>query len=30
VTADDVVGLILSVLTLGYLVYALVFPERLG
>jgi len=30
VTADDIVGLILSVVTLAYLVYALVFPERLG
>jgi K+-transporting ATPase KdpF subunit len=30
VTADDVVGLILSVAILAYLVYALVFPERLG
>lgn len=29
-TADDVVGLILSVAILAYLVYALVFPERLG
>jgi|APDOM4702015073_1054812.scaffolds.fasta_scaffold459870_2 K+-transporting ATPase KdpF subunit len=29
-TADDVVGLILSVVILAYLVYALVFPERLG
>ena len=29
-TADDVVGLILSVGILAYLVYALVFPERLG
>jgi K+-transporting ATPase KdpF subunit len=30
VTVDDVVGLILSVVILAYLVYALVFPERLG
>ena len=29
-TADDIVGLILSVVILAYLVYALVFPERLG
>lgn len=29
-TADDVVGLVLSVAILAYLVYALVFPERLG
>lgn len=26
---DNVIGLILSVLIIGYLVYALVFPERL-
>ena len=29
-TTDDVVGLILSVVILAYLVYALLFPERLG
>jgi K+-transporting ATPase KdpF subunit len=29
-TPDDVVGLILSVVILAYLVYALLFPERLG
>ena len=29
-TADDILGLILSVVILAYLVYALVFPERLG
>jgi K+-transporting ATPase KdpF subunit len=28
VTADNVVGLILAVLLVGYLVAALVFPER--
>lgn len=27
--ADDVIGLVLAVLLTGYLVYALVFPERL-
>jgi K+-transporting ATPase KdpF subunit len=26
---DDVVGLVLSILIAGYLVYALLFPERL-
>ncbi len=29
-TADDVVGVILAALILGYLVFALLFPERLG
>ena len=29
-TADDIVGLILSVVILAYLVSSLVFPERLG
>jgi K+-transporting ATPase KdpF subunit len=29
VSADNVVGLILAVLLTGYLVYALVAPERL-
>ena len=29
-TADDIVGLILSVVTLAYLVYALLAPEKLG
>jgi K+-transporting ATPase KdpF subunit len=29
VSGDDLVGLILAVLLMGYLVYALVFPERL-
>jgi K+-transporting ATPase KdpF subunit len=29
VTADNVVGLILSVLIAGYLVVALLFPEKL-
>jgi K+-transporting ATPase KdpF subunit len=28
-TGDDVVGLIIAVCLLGYLVYALVFPEKL-
>jgi K+-transporting ATPase KdpF subunit len=28
-TADNVVGLILAVLVIGYLVFALVFPEKL-
>jgi K+-transporting ATPase KdpF subunit len=28
-TGDDVVGLIIAVCLLGYLVYALVFPENL-
>jgi K+-transporting ATPase KdpF subunit len=27
--ADNAIGLILAVLIVGYLVYALVFPERL-
>jgi len=26
---DNVIGLILAVLLIGYLIYALVFPERL-
>ncbi len=29
-TTDDIVGLILAVVILAYLVYALLFPERLG
>jgi K+-transporting ATPase KdpF subunit len=29
-TAEDVVGLVLAVLVLGYLVYALIAPEKLG
>lgn len=28
-SADNIVGLVLAVLIAGYLVYALVFPERL-
>lgn len=28
-TADDVAGLVLAVLLLGYLVVALLFPEKL-
>jgi len=27
--SDNVIGLILAVLVVGYLIYALVFPERL-
>jgi K+-transporting ATPase KdpF subunit len=27
--ADDVIGLVLAVLLIAYLVFALVFPERL-
>jgi len=27
--ADDLIGLVLAVLLTGYLVYALVFPEKL-
>jgi K+-transporting ATPase KdpF subunit len=30
VSAEDVVGLVLSVVVLGYLVYALLSPEKLG
>jgi K+-transporting ATPase KdpF subunit len=29
-TVDDVIGLVLAAIILGYLVFALVFPERLG
>jgi K+-transporting ATPase KdpF subunit len=29
VTADNVIGLILSVLLAGYLVFALLFPEKI-
>jgi K+-transporting ATPase KdpF subunit len=29
VTADNIIGLILSVLLAGYLVYALLFPEKI-
>jgi K+-transporting ATPase KdpF subunit len=29
VSGDDIVGLIIAVLLLGYLVYALVAPEKL-
>ncbi len=28
-TADNVIGLVLAVLVIGYLVVALVFPEKL-
>jgi K+-transporting ATPase KdpF subunit len=27
---ENVVGLVLAVLVLGYLIFALVYPERLG
>jgi K+-transporting ATPase KdpF subunit len=30
VTLEDAAGLVLAVLVLGYLVVALLFPERLG
>jgi K+-transporting ATPase KdpF subunit len=30
VSWEDAVGLIVSVVVLGYLVYALLFPERVG
>jgi K+-transporting ATPase KdpF subunit len=30
VSAEDIVGLVLSVLVFGYLVYALLSPEKLG
>jgi K+-transporting ATPase KdpF subunit len=30
VTAEDIVGLVLAALVLGYLVYALLAPEKLG
>jgi K+-transporting ATPase KdpF subunit len=30
VTVEDALGLVLAVLALGYLVFALLFPERLG
>jgi K+-transporting ATPase KdpF subunit len=30
VTAEDIVGLVLAVVVLGYLVYALLAPEKLG
>ena len=29
-TLENVIGLILSVVALGYLVFALLYPERLG
>lgn len=29
-TVEDAVGLVLAVLALGYLVFALLVPERLG
>jgi K+-transporting ATPase KdpF subunit len=28
-SGDDIVGLVLAVLLTGYLIYALVFPEKL-
>jgi K+-transporting ATPase KdpF subunit len=30
VSAEDIVGLVVSVVVLGYLVYALLSPEKLG
>jgi K+-transporting ATPase KdpF subunit len=30
VSGDDIVGLIIAVVLLGYLIFALVAPERLG
>jgi K+-transporting ATPase KdpF subunit len=30
VSAEDIVALVLSVVVLGYLVYALLSPEKLG
>jgi K+-transporting ATPase KdpF subunit len=30
VTVEDIVGLVLAVLVLGYLVYALLAPDKLG
>ena len=27
---EDAVGLVLAILVLGYLIFALVYPERLG
>ena len=27
---ENVIGLVLAILVLGYLIYALVYPERLG
>ncbi len=29
-STEDFVGLVLAVLVLGYLIFALVYPERLG
>ncbi len=29
-SAEDAAGLVLAVLVLGYLIFALVYPERLG
>jgi K+-transporting ATPase KdpF subunit len=29
VTADDIVGLIIAVILLGYLLFALLYPEKL-
>ena len=29
-SAEDVIGLVLAVVVLGYLVYALLSPEKLG
>jgi K+-transporting ATPase KdpF subunit len=30
VSLENVIGLVLAILVLGYLIYALVYPERLG
>ncbi len=29
-SAENIVGLVLAVVVLGYLIYALIYPERLG
>jgi K+-transporting ATPase KdpF subunit len=29
-SAENIIGLVLAVVVLGYLIYALVYPERLG
>jgi K+-transporting ATPase KdpF subunit len=29
VTADDIAGLVIAIVLLGYLVFSLVYPERL-
>jgi K+-transporting ATPase KdpF subunit len=30
VSLENAIGLVLAILVLGYLIYALVYPERLG